>query len=87
MLGSLIGALIATYALSRIGLLLTRGLMPGTPALLLAHLASFILLAAIVGLLKSYFSAFAYDQALIFVPAQIVWLTVDLVRGKARLTA
>ena len=82
---SFVGALIATYFLSRLFLHLMRGRIPaGMASVVLAHLLSFVLLAVFVGLLKSYYTPFAYDASVVFIVPQLIWLVIDFARGKAR---
>lgn len=81
-MSSLIGALILTYAVSRI----TWRILPWLPPpfrLAAAHAASLFLLMVAVGFIKSYFVSFAFDQTLVLVGPAILWFLVDWMRGKA----
>lgn len=81
-LWSSFGALIATYAASRVTFRLLRGL-DGWPRLLAAHALSLAALGLVVGFGKAYFSSFAASEAAVLVLPQMVWLLLDWQRGKA----
>ena len=80
----LMGALLATFILSRLTLLGTRGIAGGAVRVVLAHAISFGLLAVSVGLLKAYWVPFLWDAGLIYLAPQLVWMTYDLIRVPAR---
>ena len=74
-------AIIATYAVSR---LTWRALTP-VPApwrLIAAHLASLGLLAALIMMIKSYFSTFPVNQVVVLVAPTLFWLILDALRGR-----
>ena len=81
-MGSFVGALIATYFVSR---LLGRFLpqLPAAARLVLVHLISFALLALGIGLLKAYYTSFAAQQTMVFIVPQLIWFGIDILRGKA----
>lgn len=81
-LWSSFGALIATYAVSRVTLRLLRGLN-GWPRLLAAHALSLAALGLAIGFGKAYFNTFAAGEAAVLVLPQLVWLLLDWQRGKA----
>ena len=81
MVGSLLGATIATYWVSRLLMRATRG-FGGWQGLLAAHLASLALLMAATALLKSYFVLLPFSEMVVYVAPQLFWLVVDALRGK-----
>lgn len=76
---SILSALVLTYLVSRGFLRLFPG--SGPVRLVAAHGASLLLLAGLVGLLKAYFTSFAYQQAAVLVVPQLFWLGIDALRG------
>ena len=75
---SFLGALVATFWLSRVTMALVPG--DGTGSIALAHVASFVLLALAVGIGKAYFSPFAFDAGLVFISPQLLWFLYDYIR-------
>lgn len=80
----LIGALLATFILSRLTLFGARSVATGAVRVVLAHAISFGLLAVFVGLLKAYWVPFLWDAGLIYLVPQLVWMGYDLIRLPAR---
>ena len=79
---SLISAVIATYAASRLIWRILAALPP-TLRLIAAHGLSLGALTLFVGLNKAYFNSFAVSQTYVLIAPQLVWLIVDALRGKA----
>ena len=77
---SVLSALVLTYVVSRVTLVLLKG-MTEPLRLVTAHLASLVVLATIVGLTKAYFVSFAFDKTLVLVPPQLLWCLVDIMRS------
>ena len=80
-MGSFVGAMIATYFLSR--LLLRIVPLAGPGRLVAAHLVSLAALALLIGLVKAYYTSFAIGETIVFIGPQLIWLVIDVVRGKA----
>lgn len=78
----LLGALVPTFLLSRLLLWITKRWNGGVPRLLLVHV--------ICGALAVVASAYGYpdsgapdwSRSLVYIVAQLIWLVVDLVRGR-----
>lgn len=80
-LSSLVAAIIATYAASR----LTWRALPVLPPpwrLIAAHALSFALLCALIMTVKSYFSSFPVGQILVLIGPTLFWLVLDMLRGR-----
>ena len=76
-LTSWISAVILAYWLSRLTLRLPLPLR-SVPRVVIAHLVSGLVLFLFVGWVKSYFTLFAEDQAMVVLFAQPLWLAIDL---------
>ena len=85
-ISGLIGAFIISYFVSRLMLVLLKGRSSGLQALIVANIASLILLTAFVGLLKAYMGPFLWTGGLIYIAPQIFWLVTDLLRRPDRVT-
>lgn len=82
-LPSLISAIIATYAGSRITWRLFRFVASPPLRLAATHLVSFGALAAWIGLTKAYFVTFPVEETFVLIGPALLWLVIDLLRGKA----
>lgn len=81
-LNSLIGAFIATYALSRLTWRALPWLSP-LVRLAISHAGSLFVLTIAVGFIKSYFTSFAFDRTLVLIGPALFWFALDWMRGKA----
>ena len=77
-----VGALIATYLVSRALLWVLKG-MDGSARITIAHAGSWILITGIVFLIEGY----AVDAGVIYLLPQILWFIVDRARLGGRATA
>jgi hypothetical protein len=76
-----LGAVILTYFVSRITLLLAKGVRPPRLGVFVAHLAAWLLIAGTLGLLRSNSHyPFAADAGLIYLLPQALWLLFDSAR-------
>ena len=80
---SSLSALIFCYFLSRATWRLLRQ-VAAPVRLLAAHALSFGLLYLFIGLWKSYFLPFAFDEARVVLLPQLAWLAFDVLRGRLR---
>jgi len=80
---SFIGALIPTYWLSRL-LLRVPVALPGPPIarLVTVHAVSAIILGLWIGSLMMGFGGFLPGKASVVVMPQLIWLAMDLLRGR-----
>lgn len=78
----LLGALVVTYAVSRVAQMLFRGERPSVPALIGIHLGCFVLIALVLGLMRAYVNSFEWSAAQIYVAPQLVWLALDIARRR-----
>lgn len=77
--GSLVGALILTFFVSRA----IRAVLPLRDPLqraLAAHIVSLLLLVLVTGFIKAYFVTFAWRQATVYVIPQLLCFAYDLAR-------
>ena len=81
-----ISAFILSFWLSR-GMLRLPIPLRSLPRLILAHVLAGLVLYLFVGLLKSYFVTFAFDQARVVLFTQALWLAIDLGITGARYAA
>lgn len=79
---SFLGAFIACYAVSRVFLRAFSTLRPWR-RVATANLASFALLALLAGFWKAYFTAFAFEQAMVFFSPQLLWFVFDIIYSRA----
>ena len=78
----LLGALVVTYAVSRLALKLFRGERPGVPVLIGVHLGCFVLIAFVLGLMRAYVNSFEWSAAQIYILPQLAWLALDIARRR-----
>jgi hypothetical protein len=74
-----IGALLATYFVSRATLLIPYPL-ERTMGLIVAHALSFLLIGAVLIGLRQPLYLFAPTQMLVYIIPQLAWLALDFVR-------
>lgn len=83
-LGAVVGGLIPTLLISRLGLWLTRQWNGGAQRLLAVHGVSLLLVSFVAGIGMADGGAFAGLNALsVYALPQAVWLVVDLIRRQA----
>jgi threonine/homoserine/homoserine lactone efflux protein len=78
------GALVVCYLVSRASLAGAKRLVAGWSAIVVAHLASFVLISLFVGLLRAYSSALNWEAPIIYIAPQLIWLGIDLFRSADR---
>lgn len=78
---ALLGALVLTYFVSRLGLRLAGGSVAG---LIGVHLASYLLLAAVSGFIRGGMSLFDTRGLVVYLLPQLLWLALDLLRRPVR---
>lgn len=83
LIGSLFGALIATFLLSRLFLWLTRR-WGGAARLILVHIASAGLACVLAAFGNADGGVLDWSAGAIYLPAQLVWLVVDLFAARGR---
>lgn len=77
----LLGALVVTYGLSRLALMLLKGrVRMSAPVLIGVHFFCFALVALVLGLMRAYLTNFEWSAANIYIGPQLVWLLLDLAR-------
>jgi hypothetical protein len=77
-LAGLIGALIPTFLLSRLALWLLNRWQGGSPRLVVANLASWVVLAVVGGFLMGYGQRITFEAAQVYALPQLIWLALDL---------
>jgi hypothetical protein len=79
---SFIAALVVTFWLAWLLARVTPlGRLRGIGGTIAVHLVSGTVLFIALGLFKAYFTSFNEDEAMIILPAQLVWLLADLGLG------
>lgn len=78
----LLGACVVTYAVSRVALMLFRGARPSVPVLIGVHLACFVLIAFVLGLVRAYVTSFEWSAAQLYILPQLAWLALDIARRR-----
>jgi hypothetical protein len=79
----MLGALVVTYVLSRL-LLLVLGVKSkrGLASVLGAHLLCFAVIAAVMGFIRGEWVSFDWTAAEPYILPQIVWLALDIARRR-----
>jgi hypothetical protein len=76
--GNITAALILTYAVSRAGLFIAKGMKHGNLRLAVVHIASWILLTVVVGWIEWYSASAGW----IYVLPQCFWFAIDKLRAR-----
>ena len=79
-----VGALLITYAVSRLLILALPAFRTSVARICLIHAISWVSIAVVVGFLKAFGSTFYWQSSLVYLIPQAIWLAFDLYQRRNR---